>query len=275
MKCILWKLLAVACLLVGHVHGEIIESRDIRDLVKYSDKETLVILDLNNVLMTTPQLLGSEQWATYEINRQMQEKKLSKDEVLNTFVPTWHKILMMSKAVPIEQTTVGVIRRLQKSGIPLMGLTRRDVEMAYPTHQHLRSIDIDLARKTVYHTDIALPGAHAKFIEGILFVGLRNEKGPLLLQFLDLIGYTPKKVVFIDDTLKNIESVEAALASRGIPFIGLRYGYLDDQVQQFDPAIANKQWQHFNQVLPDEEAIKLLICPNCCINKGEASCSAQ
>lgn len=270
MRHMLWKLMAMTCLLVSCAYGDIIESRDIRDLVKYSDNDTLVILDLNNVLMVTAQSLGSDQWAGYEINRLMEKKQCSKAEVLETFVPTWHKILIASQVKPVENTTVGVIRRLQKSGVPLLGLTRRYIEMAYPTHQQLRSIDIDLARSTVHPHDIEIPGGHAaKFIEGIVFVGLKNEKGPTLLHFLDLIGYTPQKVLYIDDSMKNITSVAAAIESRGIPFTGIRYGYLDDQAHQFDPAIANKQWEHFNKVLPDHEAIKLLVCPNCCIKQGE------
>lgn len=44
-----------------------------------------------------------------------------------------------------------------------------------------------------------------------------------------------KKILFIDDKLKNIHSVEAACNKRGIPFTGLRYGYLDKAGRSFDP----------------------------------------
>lgn len=266
-----WLLqICVIGLWTSSLFGEIIESNDIRDLLKYADPDTLFVFDLNDVLMEASQSLGSDHWADFEVKKQMKEKNLSKEEVLESFVPVWHKILLVSNAKPVEPTTVGTIRRLQKANIKLLGLTSRYIEMAYPTHSKLCSIGIDFTKTPVYPLDKEIPGGYAaKYIDGIIFVGLKNDKGLTLMRFLDLIQYLPKKIVFIDDKLKNVQSVEKAVTARGIPFIGLRYGYLDAQEKQFNSAIANIQWEHFGKILPDEKALQLLNCPENCMQSGK------
>ena len=53
-------------------------------------------------------------------------------------------------------------------------------------------------------------GYAAKYVEGVIFVGLKNDKGETLMRLLNQLGHQPKKILFIDDKEKNLHSVAAA-----------------------------------------------------------------
>lgn len=243
-------------LLTCSLGAEIYESTDIRDLLKYTDKDTLVVTDLNHVLMETVESLGSDHWAGYEVKKQMAETGATKLEVLHQMVPIWHHILMQSTFKPVEATTAGVIRKIQQQGNIIVGLTARYIEMAYPTISQLHSINIDLSLNSLSDLDHEIEGGYAaKYVEGVIFVGLKNDKGETLMRFLNQLDYHPKKVLFIDDKAKNLHSVEAACNKRGIPFTGLRYGFLDKAGGSYDPVATEAEFNAFKENY-DEECLE-------------------
>lgn len=216
--------------------AEIYESFDIRDMLKHSDPHTLVVTDLNHVLMETVEPLGSDHWAAHEVKRRMKENGEGKLEVLHKMVPMWHHILMQSEFKAVEPTTAGVIRQLQRQGNRVVGLTARYIELAYPTIQQLQSIGIDLSLHSLADLDHEVEGGYAaKYLEGVIFVGLKNDKGETLVRLLEQLDHHPKKILFIDDKEKNLHSVAKACEKRGIGFTGLRYGVLDADGESFDP----------------------------------------
>ncbi len=228
-------LVTIFSALCGTLSAEIHESSDIRDMLKFADADTLVVTDLNHVLMETTNSLGSDHWASYEVKKQMAETGATKLEVLHQMVPMWHHILMESDFKAVEPTTAGVIRKLQQNGNLVVGLTARYNEMAYPTVDQLHSIGIDLSLHSLSDLDHEIEGGYAaKYIEGVIFVGLKNDKGETLMRLLDHVKHQPKKILFIDDKEKNLHSVARACKKREIPFIGLRYGYLDRAGESFD-----------------------------------------
>lgn len=251
--------LFVICVsLFGILSAEIHESFDIRDMLKFTDEETLVVTDLNHVLMETTQVLGSDHWAAYEVKRQMAETGATKLEVLHKMVPMWHHILMESEFKPVEPTTAGVIRKLQQQGNYVVGLTARYIEMAYPTVKQLQFIGIDLKLYSLSNLDHEIEGGFsAKYVEGVIFVGLKNDKGETLMRLLDQLGHKPKKILFIDDKEKNLHSVSAACEKRGIPFVGLRYGYLDEAGAKFDPVATEAELRAFIEKQESRQAQRI------------------
>lgn len=255
----LTQLLFTCCVIFANsLFAEIHESCDIRDLLKFADEETLVVTDLNHVLMETTEPLGSDHWADHEVKRRMAAEEKTKLEVLHQMVPMWHHILMETGVKAVEPAAAGVIRKLQQQGNKVVGLTARYIEMAYPTVQQLHSIGIDLSLVSLSDLDHEIEGGFAaKYVEGIVFVGLKNDKGETLMRLLEQLQHSPKKVLFIDDKKKNLHSVEEACAKRDIPFIGLRYGYLDEAGTQFSPAAAENDLQSFMEEQESERAERI------------------
>lgn len=258
LRQLLFPLFFSVLLFLNPLRADIIQCHDINDLIKYSNHDTLIVIGIDNVLMRTAQELGSVRWASYEINEEV-KKGVSKEIAIARFVPLWHKILIVSSMVPVQQTTAGIMRKLQKNGMPMIGLSSRYIEMAYQTHQQLRSMFIHLERGALYPEDIELFAPFpAKYIEGILFCGLKNDKGTTLLNFQNLIKYTPARIVFIDDDLMNLKNIEKAVENRGISFIGLHYTYVKETLPPLDISVPRKQLEIFLRILEDEEALQLI-----------------
>ena len=81
---------------------------------------------------------------------------------------------------------------------------------------------------------------------GILFSG-NNDKGQSLDCFFDVMDYHPEMVIFVDDKMMHLLSVEKALEAHCIPFVGIRYSGCDERVRNFDPAKSEAQWQEIKK----------------------------
>jgi FMN phosphatase YigB (HAD superfamily) len=243
-----FKLCTLFLLVLSSVsYAEVIETSSFQEVLDRADEETLVVLDLGNTLMTTAQGLGSSHWALSEVKKLMNEHKISKKEALSRFIRTWHKVLIASRTQPVELTTAGVIKQLQNKGVKLVGLSAREIEMAYPTLDQLHSIGITLSNQTIHPYDHEIVGGHAsKFIEGIIFAGLHNNKGETLFRFLEQVGYQPKKIIMIDDKPKNLKLVQAVAKQNDVPFVGLRYNVMDSTVAQYDRQLVENEWALFH-----------------------------
>lgn len=204
-------LILLIALLPSLAHCKICESDSFETIFSHVSPNTLIVLDINNTLMHTAQELGSDRWAKHEIEKRMKKNNFSKEEVMSSFVTEWEKILIASETLPIEPLIPQWIYMLQKKNIPLIGLTACNVEMAYCTTKQLHSIDIDLSQTSPYSQSVEIFGGTAsKYIEGIIFVGLNNDKGETLKRFLAQIDHKPEKILVVDDKKKNIESVQKA-----------------------------------------------------------------
>jgi hypothetical protein len=96
--------------------------------------------------------------------------------------------------------------------------------------------------KNGYHFDLSWPSLKAKtfeglekgqslstkshampvFVKGIVFTNTVS-KGQALNAFLKYAQFTPKKIIFIDDKRKYLESVEEIASAHNIPFMGIEY----------------------------------------------------
>jgi FMN phosphatase YigB (HAD superfamily) len=99
----------------------------------------------------------------------------------------------------------------------------------------LRSQGIHLDHSTVFAHEVAWRSSEpARFRSGVLFVGETNDKGKLLLELLRRLGLRPSRIVFIDDKVKNVRSVDQALRQAKIPSMVFRYGAADARVKAFN-----------------------------------------
>ena len=138
-------------------------------------------------------------------------------------------------------------------------MTARNHGLQSATLNHLDSVGICFNHDLFPQKPQMLKGNdRVRTYRGIVFLDGRN-KGEFLKAFLDEVLQTrPKKVVFIDDKLKNVKHVEEAMAAEGISFVGVRYGYLDEKVNSLNMDLADIQKQYFNMLLNDETAEAIL-----------------
>lgn len=93
-----------------------------------------------------------------------------------------------------------------------------------------------------FHDDLnELPYQNDLFIytNGVIQTG-QKLKGPVLKEVLSKLKERPLKIVFVDDRLEQVKSVEEACKEMNIPFVGFHYTAFEAS-PSLDEAIANKQ----------------------------------
>jgi hypothetical protein len=96
--------------------------------------------------------------------------------------------------------------------------------------------------------------------QGILFC-LQPNKGKVLITFLERINWEPLKVVFIDDKIDNLQSVQEELKVKNIEFVGLHYTGALSLPREIDEKLVEFQYEYLmkhGEWLSDQQAVILL-----------------
>ena len=244
-------LLIFACLATFPLIGKIIETKSFQEVPSYVDENTLLVLDIDDTLLIPVQMLGCDEWFTNRLNLHIQEG-MSFSHALDRSLAEWEAIRHLTEMEIVEEGTEKIVHELQGKGISVMGLTTQGIALSHRTIVQLKSHNIDLS------TTAPFTSAHyfeqkdlgVLFRKGVLFTS-GTGKGTALFILCDHFGYAPKKIVFINDKASHLQDIEAVAEKRGVEFIGLRYSYSDNRKAEFDPHVAELQ---FNELLTDEEA---------------------
>lgn len=222
-----------------HAQDMIAEANHIADIYHYIkpneyNKNLLVIFDIDNTIGKNATPLGRDQWFYAKV-AQLESAGKTHEEGIELTLPQLFHIQRHSWMVPIEENTISVINDLQKKGVTVIALTARSLQLTLRTIEQLQRLGIYFTKTDPYECPLVHGHGHGKpglYINGIIFSG-SHSKGEMLVSWLKQSKYRPKKIIFIDDKLKNLESVEQALHQRDYPFIGIRYGHEDETVKNF------------------------------------------
>ncbi|MCP5469997.1 MAG: DUF2608 domain-containing protein [Chlamydiales bacterium] len=248
-----WVVMLLALPLFAEIH----EVNRFEEIKKYATADTLVILDIDNTLIMPKQELGSDQWFRYRLDHYRKQGK-SYPEALELALPEWEAVQNITDVQLVEPETAQVITELQSKHIRVMGLTTRGLALAMRTVQQLRSVGIDLAVSAPTSEEIPLLNPHAiLFRRGILFTA-GTHKGKGLQKLFNELNFHPKRILFINDKRGNLRQLEEGVDEMNIPFIGLRYGFLDHKVRHFRSDIADLQFKDFQAIISDDDAAKIL-----------------
>lgn len=238
------------------IFGEIVEMPHFQDVRSQITEDTLVILDIDDTLLITAQMLGCDEWFMYRI-KMCQKDGLCFSDAIEKTIAEWEAIRHLTKMEIVEPGTEAIIESLQKQGYTVMGLTSQGLALATRTVQQLQEKGIDLSKTSPGDKEayLQIDGHGIIYRKGILFTSGRH-KGEAFFQLCSQLGYSPKRIVFINDKAAHIKEIETAAATRQIPFLGLRYSYSDARKARFDARIANYQFSHssFQHLLSDDEA---------------------
>lgn len=242
------------------LNAEIIKTQEIQDIRKEITPDTLVLFNVAEVLMDTETSLGAQAWRKFLRTRIDSQ---THDELT----------LVVFERIPPkcpDNSTPSLIQELQSDGYTTFALTSRGRNEWYSsevsnvdliTEKLLRQIGIDFS-KTQLNAELSqLPKLFGDYFhEGIIYAGNSQEKGQLLLEIFEKTGYTPAKVIFIDDKADSLKEVENTLQALNIPFVGFVYSKTAVDHASFDPQIANIQLDWFlknSTVLSDQEAAEI------------------
>ncbi len=236
--------------------GKIVEIAHFDELKEYVASDTFIILDIDNTLLTPIQEVGTDQWFCHR--RDWYELQgSSATEASELALAEWEAVQNITQVKAVEAQTPEIVRYLQNH-FTVIGLSTRGLALATRTVYQLKSIGMDLSLSAPTKEDVPLLIPQAiLFRKGILFTS-GTHKGKALLKLFEKFNYYPKRIVFINDKATNLREIEVACEEQKIPFIGLRYSFLDEKVKSFRSDIARVQFENFKMILSDQEAKHLM-----------------
>lgn len=254
---------AILLLLPQLLAGEIIETAQFADLLVHLDRtdpeKMLVVCDIDNTLLRSSQHLGCVAWGEYVI-AQLESKGISKWQALEIESILWKAVQPYIKVLNVDFKAPDIIHEIQKSHIPIIALTARAPDETEYSHSQLQSLGIDLSNEDTSFPSqlIFVEGHHALYDRGILFGTLFNKKSKVLFSFLEKESLFPEYIIFVDDKLNHVQDLAEACKERGIHYLGIRFSGADEQIKNFDPLLAEIEWQAFPTLISDEQAQRIV-----------------
>lgn len=240
--------------------AKIVETPDINQIEYYVDKDSLILLDIDNTVIQLSQTLGTPEWFS-DYYKKISASGRAKDDAMQETLKIYLRVNEVSEAKAVDERTVELIQKLQKAGVPILGLTSRDDAMLKTTIRQLKSANVNFNMGRFQNYELKLQaGERSKVQKGIIFAGGKN-KGVCLNEFFNATHWKPKRVIFVDDQLKAVQEVEIALLNTHIDYLGLRYSFLDNKVKKLNSNISEIQLEYLNntgKIISDEAALQIL-----------------
>jgi len=176
----------------------VLNSEDIRVVNDYVDDGCLVVFDVDYTI-ACPQA------------------ELMSDSVVR---------VMFDQLLPVDGAS-DLIASLQARKIPVIAHTNRPSAMSRVVREQLKRMDIDFLADSIYGEDVSISSDQSSdFVYGMIFGNL-NDKGETFGFFLKRTGLIYKKIIFVDDSFKNVKSMGAAVRRLGMEFVGIRFSKFD------------------------------------------------
>lgn len=245
----------------GNATSKVSQITSLAEISSDHPNETLFLFDIDDTVFDSFSMLGSKAWRKYIVEA---AKKIDPSE-------NWHDIITYALAQKhplnaVEKITSSYIKDLQNNGYVVCGLTARERKIWYDMHQdgidiltvnQLSTVNVDFNNGSLENTYPYLSTA-PEYYSGIFFANL-EPKGNYLLRLFENAPALPQKIIFVDDKLSQVESVDAALTLLGIPHECYFYSATDEKGKAFNPLIANIQLYYFyvsggQRIISDKEA---------------------
>jgi uncharacterized protein DUF2608 len=240
---------------------------------KYGAEHVLLVLDIDNTIMSMDTDLGSDHWFEWQ-NYLLNNEPTSPHLVAKT-MPELLKVQGIlydrGKMHPTQPEEPEEIGKLQKRGVATILLTSRGPEFRGPTERELKRCGYDFNTSALPVHDVPkdeyLPfdPAHPEkvgltaeelkkyklvtprpvlYANGI-FMTAGQHKGMMLLTLLKNSSREIKAVVYVDDNVRHVGAVFSAAVARNIEVSSFQYQHEDIRVQRFqygDKADMDAQW---------------------------------
>ncbi|MET0532783.1 MAG: DUF2608 domain-containing protein [Steroidobacter sp.] len=210
---------------------------------------TLLVLDIDDTLLTSPTFFGSDAW--YEWQKTLTPQSpgyvpckfdvIAMNYETGTQVPTQDDAPAAINAIPLDKIILtsrspmyrgGTIRELKKAGYELPAPLRPEVAGAIYEYQPVPN----------------QPGVTVSYHQGVFMVAGQN-KGLLLIDLLNHLQIRYDRVVLVDDGDRNINDMGNALTSKGIEFRGVRYTRVDKKIDATREQQGIEGWTAWQQLL--------------------------
>lgn len=251
--------------------AEIVQASSVNDIKTYTSqfesKDTLVLFDLDYVLFVPRDRVlryageennyRSKHFKAIFKDFQGKEIPLGKDKVpMAEYLIS--QILSSSKVELVSLDMPNFVNELDSKKMAIVGFTANS-SGKYGIVQNEAELHLSRLNSLGYHfkdNGDLLKGEFPECISRVIFAN-KADKGKVLLGFLKQLNKNYKNIIFVDDRLKNLTSVQNIVKDHEINYLGVHYTELKDKNEVLNQDIADKQFQVLSQEyiwLSDDEA---------------------
>jgi len=198
---------------------------------EFKYQNSLAGIDIDNTILEPVQYLGSDHWfddfyaQTFNKIAALNNLKIARrlkaltaarvrELTLKETLSQYHKIQRITHVKPVQhEETIKIFMQLQQC-MPSILVTARGKELNNTTKRQLKTINFNIDQ----------PGN----AEIIYCAG--GDKGILFKQFWQGLKDKPKNILFVDDKLKNLKSIENAFQSENVNVLNIYYSHVNKRM---------------------------------------------
>ncbi len=232
--------------------SEVRASHDLADIapaLAESTKRTLLVLDIDDTLLTSDGFFGSDKW--YEWQKTLPASDPGK-------VPCLFDVISLNYETGGQRAT-------QPDGPALVNAVQVDKLLLTSRNPLYRGGTLRTLRDAGYALPAPLAGqadgsswdfrkapdaapVRITYDQGV-FMTTGQDKGLALLALLQRLHTRYDRVVLVDDGKKNIDNMQNALRKAGVDYLGLHYLRVDKSIAAADDQAGRAGWQAWQRLL--------------------------
>ncbi len=251
---------------------------DTRKLIEKTGRENvLVVFDIDNTLLAMEQGLGSDQW--YDWQKRLSEEDQCNPRNVGERFAVQGALYFVSAMRASQKDAAAQVRAIQDEGVAVIALTSRGLDYQLQTFRELRRNNFNFSYSAIgpaggYNEPfMPVENGRLSLYEDGVFLTAGQHKGQMLYALLEKTGTRlPGVIIMVDDKQKNLDAVKETFSALNIPVHAWRYTGEDDNVREFNPELADSQWNSIEEALrqiqqalgPDNYDLSGAVLPPVC-----------
>lgn len=233
------------------------KTNTIREIIKEADDKSLIIWDVDGVLLIGKDKIFHSENIYSGLNQQHVEYIEKKFNLTSEQTDKFLSQLLLQRQIElVDNDLLNIMHELKSKNIKTIALTQfatgplgdiKNIADWRINELNQLGIKFDLAFENLVQIEIdnltKINGHYPLYKHGVLFCE-RHSKGAVLGAFLDIISWKPNKVIFIDDKLEYLKMVQVELKKRNIDFIGVHYIEALDYPYEVDDILVKFQYDY-------------------------------
>lgn len=177
---------------------------EIVDFFSKCSQQKLLVLDIDNTILKSKSLLGSDQWYTWQsvLIKEKSSQAVAKNmKHLNKIINDMFCYLQYELC---ESDLPNTLSQFKKNNVEVILLTARGNKC----HQSLKDTLLELGVSQYLNTSFSFSSSNStSYQDGIIYCS-GGHKGKILKSLLEQNKFQPEQIVFVDDKLWNLKRVQ-------------------------------------------------------------------
>ncbi len=196
-------------------------------LEKNDYSNILVVLDIDNTILTSSTDLGGDIWYQWQRGK-LNIKPTEEQKVECLFENAIGLLYELGTTELTDSIIPSLISNWQEKEIPVFALTSRSPRYRAATERELRRTGIDFTKTALRPEGKNLPTYRyslkneMSYMQGIMMTSGMN-KGKMLQHILDKTDQYFESIIFVDDSEKNVYNLEQQFKNTGIDMTIFHY----------------------------------------------------